>query len=217
MNRCIVIPSHVEGEITKLILFRPDDRILCADGGLLIALAAGITPQAVIGDMDSLAEAGFAKSQVPEGTKWVESSPEKDLTDTALCLETALEWGCDEIVLLGGIGRRLDHTLANLQNLVGFSKKGLRISIVDQNTKVFLLTDDAMVLNDLSGFAVSVFSWTPQSIGVTLTGMAYPLTDAVLYNDYPLGVSNKLSGTQGTIRVSHGTLLVVCSRINPDD
>lgn len=217
MSRCIIIPSHVEGEITKLIMFRPDDMILCADGGLLIALDAGIIPDAVIGDMDSLAQAGFNKDRLPGRTRWIEASPEKDLTDTALCLEAALEFGCDELVLLGGIGGRLDHTIANLQNVVGFSKRGLAIVIVDQNTKIHLLTDDTMTLTGLEGFSVSIFSWTPLSIGVTLSGMAYPLTDAVLSNDFPLGVSNRLVGAEGAVSVADGTLLIICSRLDQTD
>lgn len=212
MKRCILIPSFVEGQITNLITPMPGDLILCADGGLLKALHAGLIPHAVIGDMDSLNEAGFDRSRLPDGILWIQAPREKDLTDTALCLEYALDQHCDEVIIVGGLGGRLDHTIANLQNMVGFSHKGIRISLVDQNNKVHIITDGTLTLSPLPGYAVSLFSWTPVSSGVTLTGMAYPLTNATLTQDFPLGVSNEMTGAQATIQVRHGTLLVICSR-----
>ncbi len=212
MKRCIIIPSFVEGQITKLITPLDTDLILCADSGLLQAFNAGLVPDAVIGDMDSLEEAGFDRKRLPEGILWIKAPREKDETDTALCMEYALTQGCDELIIVGGLGGRLDHTLANLQNMVGFSHKGALVRLLDQNNSVHILTDHSMTLSSLPGYAVSVLSWTPVSSGVTLTGMAYPLTDATLTQDFPLGVSNEITGSYATIQVRHGTLLVICSK-----
>jgi thiamine pyrophosphokinase len=212
MKRCILIPSYVEGQITNLITILPTDLILCADSGLLQAFNAGLVPHAVIGDMDSLEEAGFDQSRLPDGILWIKAPREKDETDTALCMEYALTLGCDEIVIVGGLGGRLDHTLANLQNMVGFSHKGVHVSLLDENNQVHILTDHSLNLEPLPGYAVSVLSWTPVSSGVTLTGMAYPLTNATLTHNFPLGVSNEIIGTSATIQVRHGTLLVICSK-----
>ncbi len=212
MKRCIIIPSFVEGQITKLITPLDTDLILCADSGLLQAFDAGLVPHAVIGDMDSLDEAGFERTSLPEGILWIKAPREKDETDTALCMEYALTQGCDEIVIVGGLGGRLDHTLANLQNMVGFSHKGVLVRLLDQNNSVHIITDNTLHLPPLPGYAVSVLSWTPVSTGVTLTGMAFPLTDATLTHTFPLGVSNEIIGSAATIQVGHGTLLVICSR-----
>jgi thiamine pyrophosphokinase len=202
----------VEGQITKLITPLTTDLILCADSGLLQAFHAGLVPHAVIGDMDSLDEAGFDRSQLPNDILWMKAPKEKDQTDTALCMEYALSQGCDEIIIVGGLGGRLDHTLANLQNMVGFSHQGIKISLLDQNNRVHILTDQTMTLFPLPDYAVSILSWTPVSTGVTLTGMAYPLTNATLTQDFPLGVSNEITGAQATIQVCHGTLLVIFSK-----
>jgi thiamine pyrophosphokinase len=214
MKRCILIPSFVEGEITKLITPLPTDLILCADSGLLQAFHAGLIPHAVIGDMDSLDEAGFDRRQLPDGILWIKAPKEKDQTDTALCMEYALKQGCDEIVIVGGLGGRLDHTLANLQNMVGFSHQGIKVNLLDQNNSVYIITDQTLTLLPLADCAVSILSWTPVSSGVTLTGMAYPLTNATLTQDFPLGVSNEITGTHATIQVRHGTLMVICSKKN---
>jgi thiamine pyrophosphokinase len=212
MKRCILIPSFVEGQITKLITPLATDLILCADSGLLHAIHAGLIPHAVIGDMDSLDEMGFDQSQLPKNILWIKAPIKKNQTDTALCMEYALEHGCDEILIVGGLGGRLDHTLANLQNMVGFSHQGIKISLLDQTNHVHIITDQTLTLAPLPGYAVSVFSWTPVSTGVTLTGMAYPLTNATLTQDFPLGVSNEIIGVSATIQVRNGTLLVICSK-----
>ncbi len=212
MKRCILIPSLVEGQITKLITPQPSDLILCADSGLLHALHAGLVPYAVIGDMDSLDEAGFDRHQLPKEILWIKAPQKKDQTDTALCMEYALTQGCDEIIIVGGLGGRIDHTLANLQNLVGFSHQGIKVSLLDENNRIHILTDQSMTLAAMPGYAVSVLSWTPVSSGVTLTGFAYPLTNAILTQDFPVGVSNEITGASATIQVQHGTLLVIYSK-----
>ena len=211
MNRCILIPSYVTGQVTNLIKTNPSDLVLCADSGLLVALQNGLVPHAVIGDMDSLEERGFDRSSLPENVLWIQSPKEKDMTDTALCMEYALAQGCEELIIVGGLGGRLDHTLANLQNMVGFSKRGLKISLVDQNTRVFILTDGTKTVESMPGFSLSVLSWSETSVGVTLSGVAYPLRDATLTYGFPLGVSNEIIDDSATISVAKGTLLVVCS------
>jgi thiamine pyrophosphokinase len=214
MKRCILIPSFVEGQITKLISPLPTDLILCADSGLLQAIESDLIPHAVIGDMDSLEEAGFDQSHLPEGILWIQSPREKDLTDTALCMQYALDQGCDEILIIGGLGGRLDHTLANLQNMIGFSNKGIQVSLLDQNNSVHIVTDSSLTLSFRPDYAVSLLSWTTETTGVTLTGMAYPLINATLTQDFPLGISNEIVDDQAIIEVGHGTLLVICSKKN---
>lgn len=210
-----MISSYVEGQITELITPKPDDLILCADGGLLLALEAGIVPHAVIGDMDSLAASGYQRKQLPPGINWIAAPKDKDLTDMGLCIEHAIQRGYNEIVIVGGLGGRLDHTIANLQNLVGYSSHGISISIVDQDNHISLLTDGTFVCTATPEFTLSVFSWSPISEGVTLVGMKYPLTEATLSYGFPIGVSNKILGTSGTITVKKGTLMIVCSREVP--
>jgi thiamine pyrophosphokinase len=216
MNRCILIPSYVTGQVTNLISPCPTDMILCADSGLILALQVGLIPHAVIGDMDSLAERNFDRSKLPESVHWIQSPREKDQTDTGLCMEYALSQGCEELIVVGGIGGRLDHTLANLQDMVGFSRRGLKVSLLDENTRVFIISDGSRTIEALPGFSLSVLSFSEQSNGVTLTGVAYPLTNATLTHDFPLGVSNEITGEFATVSVAKGTLLVICSKKQTD-
>ena len=100
--RAYIISAGNMKDITfyKRIQMREEDMVLCADGGFDHAKMMNVMPDAVIGDMDSL------KSKVPESVKVVPYPPEKDKTDTHLCVDYALEQGADEIILLGALGGR---------------------------------------------------------------------------------------------------------------
>ena len=91
------------------------DLIAAADSGLIAAEKAGIDPNWIIGDMDSLEEhtgdalkflAGYPKDHVLTYPR------EKDYTDTELAINFLKEKGCKEITIAGGGGGRIDHLLA---------------------------------------------------------------------------------------------------------
>lgn len=213
MKRCIILTSLLEGRVTDLITPGFGDLILCADGGFSHALEQGVRPDAVLGDMDSLEEAGYDPAQIPDGIRVVRAPRAKDRTDTGLCLEYALESGCSEAVVLGGLGGRLDHTLANLQDAAAFCVRGLSVSFRDRDVRAYFVTDGSLVVEPLPGFSLSVFAWSPTASGVTLRNVEYPLTDHTLETGFPLGVSNGFAGVPAEISVACGTLLVVCARL----
>ena len=89
---------------------QPGDLILAADGGYRHCQAAGLRPDLLLGDLDSL--------ETPPQALPVQTFPaEKDDTDTMLAVKYALAQGCTTVHLYGCTGGRLDHTLANLQTL----------------------------------------------------------------------------------------------------
>jgi thiamine pyrophosphokinase len=87
--------------------------LAAADSGLILAEKAGIKPDWVIGDMDSLLEYGKNGLLDRYPAEKVRRYPrDKDFTDTELVLRLLWDNACDEIWLLGGGGGRLDHLLA---------------------------------------------------------------------------------------------------------
>lgn len=204
--RAVILTALIEGDILALYTPRADDLILCADGGYTYAQKAGVTPHKVIGDFDSLPQrdiAGVATLRVPK---------EKDDTDTMLCIRYALDYGCDAVLLLGGMGGRLDHTIANLQSLAFACAHGMGAEMRDVNERVLLLENEARAL-PRENAAISLFSYSGRCEGVSIKGVQYPLHNATLENAFPLGVSNAFSAPIAELGVQKGLLLVVLSKL----
>ncbi len=178
--------------------------IICADGGYDRAIWLGVRPDLFVGDMDSV------KSR-PSGCEMVLSPAEKDDTDTMLAVKLAIERGYRSITILGALGGRLDHTLANLQTLVYCAKQGVKARLEGAPDSAFVMIDQTVTLAARQGF-VSVFSVSERCEGVTLQGLKYPLHNATVTNSFPVGVSNEFAGELGVISVEKGCLLVVLSR-----
>ena len=113
---------------------QPGDLILAADGGYRHCQAAGLRPDLLLGDLDSL--------ETPPQALPVQTFPaEKDDTDTMLAVKYALAQGCTTVHLYGCTGGRLDHTLANLQTLGYLAQAGAAGYLYDE-TYVFTALAD---------------------------------------------------------------------------
>ncbi len=205
--RCVIITAICEGGLASCY-HRPeeDDFILCADRGWKLAIEAGITPDAVISDFDS-----YEGSDIP--VKHIMRHPvEKDDTDTMLCVKYALEHDMKDILIIGGIGGRLDHTVANLQTMLYAAKRGARIEMRDGSSRLYMLSAPHRTrirLPKTEGYTLSVFALGGECSGISERGVYYELTDAVLTSDFPLGVSNRITAEEAQISIGEGNLLIV--------
>ncbi len=181
--------------------------IICADGAAQRLKAYDILPDCIVGDMDSIDEDTLNHFD-SKGSEIIRYSGDKDETDTQLALERAFEMNPDEIRILGALGGRIDHTLANISLLVMCVQKGIDAKIVDEECELFVI-DRSCVINGEEGETVSLTPLSSDVRGITLDGFKYPLSDAVMETGRPYGVSNKLLGTQGTISIRSGYLLVI--------
>lgn len=197
-TRCYIVGA---GEFTGRELPGQGDFIVAADGGYARLDAHGITPDLIAGDFDSL---GY----VPVHPNIVSGPMEKDYTDLMLAVEQGLEHGCKSFVIDGGTGGRLDHTLANIQVLIYLAKKGARGVLLGKDINVTAITNGSLTFKQGASGMISIFCAGDRAEGVTLTGLKYPLDDATLTYDFPLGVSNEFSGKPATVAVRDGTLAV---------
>lgn len=178
------------------------DYVIAADGGFASLEAIGRKPDMALGDFDSL---GY----VPKGLRVAQFSSHKDKSDMELALDRARSMHYDEVYVYGGLGRRLDHTLANLQLFALFSEKGLFVTAVDEDTSVVFITGpDTFEMPAIEAGTVSVFSMNDRAEGVFERGLAYELDDAVLTNRTSLGLSNELIGEAVMIGVEKGTIAI---------
>ena len=183
------------------------DLVIAADGGY--AHMGSIRPDLVVGDFDSL---GF----VPEGETIVRHPREKDDTDTMLAAKIGIARGYRAFVLLGGVGGRIDHTLANIQTLAFLRENGARAALLGEGETITLIRNEALRFRaGLSG-TVSVFSLGEKALGVYERGLQYALNDATLLDTNPLGVSNAFTGAPAEVSVREGRLVVLYAGLPQD-
>lgn len=188
----------------------PADLLIAADGGLPAVEAMGLVPQLVIGDFDSLGHA-------PGCPNTVTLPCEKDVTDMHAAIDLGLERGYTRFALYGGTGGRLAHTLANLQLLDYLARKGCRGFLVGGGTVATAVHNGALDFPaHMSGY-LSLFCNSGTARGVTLRGLKYGLSDAVLTGSFPLGVSNEFTGVSAHVRVADGALLALWQGEDVDD
>ena len=260
-KRCFIAGA---GEFCGNALPGNGDYVIAADGGYAALASRGITPDLIIGDFDSLAP--DLLGAVSDHPNVIRSSAEKDDTDMMLAVRYGLEQGYETFVINGGLGGRLDQTLANIQILVYIADSGARGTLFGHEVGVTVIKngelrfsrdetgcegeaggkgeagcgdetgcggeagcgDEAGCGSEAGGGgevgrrgeagcgAVSVFSARDKAEGVTLKGLKYPLDNATLTNDYPLGVSNEFTGVPAVISVCEGTLIVIWDRRSED-
>lgn len=200
MKICQIVGA---GDFSRERFIRYDGSFLiAADKGFQNLSDCGIPPDLLIGDFDSL---GY----VPDFPNIIRYPLEKDETDMALAINSGLENNCDLFLLYGALGGRLDHSLSNLQLLSFLSKMGKQCFIIDKELTAAAVTDGRLDFSENSTGTVSVFALGEKAEGVCLKGLKYPLCDAVLTPDRPLGVSNAFLGQRASVSVKSGTLSVL--------
>lgn len=224
-------PSLVEGffmnETTVMIFANGDlqnpgkikqmatraEKIIAADGGLVHIQELGLTPDLLIGDLDSV---------TPEQIRWAEEqgaevrrfSPDKDETDLELALMAAAETGVRQILVVAALGGRLDQTLSNifLLNLPVLANLDVRI---DDGQQEVILVRESIDLTGQEGELVSMLPLSPIVRGITTTGLKYPLEDASMVFYHSRGISNRMTGDKARIEFQSGIL--ICMHERKDD
>ncbi len=182
--------------------------LVAADGGTLHALAAGVVPDLVVGDMDSLGEEGARR--VEESGATLERHPSrKDKMDGHLAIAAAGEGGATDLDLLCAVGGRIDAVFALPHLLLAAERLGMRATVVAEWGEMFVVEDGFRTVEGEAGESVSVFPVSGPTRGVTLEGFEYPLRDARLEAGDTLGFHNELAGGEARVAVGEGALLVI--------
>lgn len=192
------------GEFSKMpdyIDINEYELIVAADSGFLAAQSAGVTPHVVIGDFDS-----YPQSLV-NAQKIIRLNPVKDMTDTQEAIDEAILRGATHITMLGALGGRIDHTMANIHLLKYAHTKGVTVEIADVNSYVTLVSGNQSV-SRVDGFCLSLIPLTDCE-GVSVSGVYYPLEEAFMPVGNPYGISNEFIEDTAHISVKHGELLLI--------
>lgn len=205
--KCIIMANGAYNDISSYRwLLEEADIILCADGGANYAYQMGVMPAYIVGDMDSI-DPQVREYYLKQGVSFKKYPQHKDFTDTQLILELADELGAQEIVFIGSLGKRLDHTLSNLYCGAELALKGKKIWHYSPDCSVFLINQE-LIIEGKTGDRVSVLALSDIARGVYEEGFEYPLENVVLEKWNPYAISNVLNQDKGVIRVHEGLLLV---------
>jgi thiamine pyrophosphokinase len=184
------------------------DLVVAADGGARYALDAGVVPGLVVGDMDSLGEAGTR--EVAERGALLERHPvRKDKMDAHLAVIAAGERGATDVDLVCATGGSFSSVFAVPHILLTAERMGLRATMIAGWGQMFVLETGTRTVSGDPGDSVSIFPLTGPAAGVTLEGFSYPLEDARLEIGDTLGFHNELVGGAGRVSVEEGSLLVI--------
>ncbi|MDR2068839.1 MAG: thiamine diphosphokinase [Spirochaetaceae bacterium] len=189
-------------------LSRGADLIAAADSGLIVAEDAGIYPDWIVGDMDSLTDLGRLKKYPAE--RILQYPEDKDYTDTELALGLLWHKGCEEIWLLGGGGGRIDHLFA-IRSL--FERDPSPVRWITAEDDIHAVT--GTLSRDLPpGSLVSVFPLGAGPWKVESRGLRWPLDDQPWTPGF-FGISNIAQEGIFSIQVTAGRFLVILPQTSP--
>lgn len=186
---------------------------IAVDGGYAQLERAGYAPDIAVGDFDSL---GFVPQTAPTRV----FPRMKDESDMELACMAAREERCNELLLYGCLSQRLDHTIANMQLLLGLARAGVcafgigdafaitALSAEGMNEISFAAFDPSLLDGSAYDRCISVFACGGTAQSVTETGLAYALHDEPLRDDISRGLSNEFTGEASAVRVDSGSLIV---------
>ncbi|MDP4118773.1 MAG: thiamine diphosphokinase [Bacillota bacterium] len=210
MKGIIIAGGSLSGvnEIKKYLT--ADTIVVCADAGYNHIKDSDIKPDAVIGDFDSMKPDFSGRLTDKNNFEIITYKIEKDETDTQLCIDYLAKRGVKEITLLGALGgKRIDHSVANIQLIEYSMNKGIFMKIADGMTQIFMLSGkNETIITGKAGDIVSVFALDKAS-GLTYEGLKYPLTNAVVMRNLPYCVSNSMISNTCKISVEAGKILIM--------
>ena len=214
MNTLIITGGTIEYEFScEYVKKYVWDYIVCADAGMRFCHSAGIMPDLILGDFDSVDEESYEYFQKVCPERMERFPTHKDETDTELALLRAIDAGADAITMIGATGTRLDHVMGNIQMLKLALDRKVSCQIVDAHNRIRMVDKFAELKKaDQFGKYVSLLPFTPEVRGITLKGFAYEVEDFTLVSGIARGVSNELEAEIAAISCEDGMLLVIESR-----
>lgn len=204
-----VVVSHGEVDPGDIAHVRAAELVIAADGGTVHLESWGITPQLVVGDLDSLPPG--ARDRITAAGGKIEVHPrEKDRSDTEIALDRAIGAGATEVVIVGALGGpRIDHAMANTL-LLARPSLTIPLRLVRGPLTMRLLRGGGRLeLTGGEGEMVTLLAIGGEATGVTTGGMRYPLHGEPLAMGSSRGVSNEIAGPPAWVSCASGALLVI--------
>lgn len=204
----------LKGEIPPYHQLRPmsekADKVICADGAADTLAAYGIEPDVVIGDMDSLASRALTSSLSHQFIQL----EDQETTDGEKALNYCIEKGYKTVRLVGGFGKRIDHSLYNIELMKKFHAGLEDLSCYTAYERYFII-DGSTFLDEKPGTRVSISPVFGPVENLSLNGFEFNVRQVTLEFGVFSSLSNRISETPAVIEFDKGLLLIMISH-SPD-
>lgn len=184
--------------------------IICADGGAVHARRLKAVPDLLLGDFDSISPGDFEHFR-HQNTEIIRYPAVKDRTDSEIAVDTALDRGYENIVILGGLGTRADHSIANITLLKKIDDREAFGTLINEHNQIFYVTR-SLVINREKGYKLSLIPVSSKVEGVNTSGLKFELSDSVMVYGQTIGISNEFVLDKAEVSIKSGALLVIKSR-----
>lgn len=200
VNGTLPAPEQVQAQLTE------DDVLIAVDGGLSHIETLGLSPNLIIGDLDS-ADPQTIQAYRDQGVEIRTFPTDKNETDLELALQAAFELEPERIWIVAALGKRMDQTLANIFLLTHPDLAKFDVRLFDGHTEVFLIQESG-VLHGETGQRVSLLPINGPAEGIHTEGLEYPLRGETLYPEKTRGISNRMIAPTATVTLKKGLLLI---------
>ncbi|MGL4663084.1 MAG: thiamine diphosphokinase [Culicoidibacterales bacterium] len=192
-------PNNLDKYKQKLASF---DFIIAADAGMNALTEIGMNADLCIGDFDSI-----NKELLDVANQSIQLPVMKDETDTHAALSYGYSIGND-VTLFASLSGRSDHSFGLLGLYYSFIRKGKHLKMLTEQGKIEMLLPGTHYFTNEGEKYISCFAYGEDVYGLTLEGVQYPLSQAILKIGSDLGCSNVFTESEMKVTFSTGTLLV---------
>ena len=198
MNILIVANGAIKNRNFYKKIIKKANIIIAADGGADNCIKLGVSPNYIIGDLDSISNKSKEKFK-----KLVIHDNNQNTTDLEKAIVLAKKLGCKNLTIIGAIGSRIDHTLSNIITLF---KTKIPSRIIDESNKIFAVEKEI----EIKGRKGDIVSIIPISRieGLTYDGLKWRVKNKNVDSGWT-GTSNIMTGSKATISLKSGKIIVI--------
>ncbi|MGO1650952.1 thiamine diphosphokinase [Senegalia sp. (in: firmicutes)] len=192
-----------------LDLINNADKIIAADGAGKYLYELNRLPDVLIGDFDTL-EANILEYFRKKDVDIHEFLPVKDKSDLELAIDLATEYSAKEIIIIGALGSRMDHSLSNIMLLFHILEKGIEVKMIDDKNEIMPIKNEIKIKKGKYEY-ISLLPILEDLDGVELIGLEYEFSNLKLKRTSTRGISNRFKEKEAKIKVKSGMGLVILS------
>ena len=205
MKKCIILANGKPPRKSIITFFQKNgyDTLICADGGADSALKMGLSPDFIVGDLDSISDAALKKFRAK--VEIIQYKRQND-TDVEKCLKFAIKNKFTDVLLAGATGDRLDHTICNLGIVIKFFHK-IKISLVAENSYLEAFTGNVK-FNSVKGETISLYGFDNKT-KITSQGLKYQLKNISLPFGKRESTSNVSTSNKVELKITNGIIFII--------